>query len=304
MPRFALQHTLQRQASVSGVGLHSGVPVTLTISPAAPDSGITFIRSDVEADSARVPARWDLISDTRLCTTLRNHAGVTVMTTEHVMAALRGSGVDNAIVLMDAAEVPIMDGSAQPFVNLIQQAGLQPQMAPRQAIHVLQPIKAQIGDSWAMLMPAATPRYEVFVDFAASAIGQQHYVLEGEGLLPVAAARTFGFKQDIDALRAAGLARGGSLDNAIVVDGDSVLNPDGLRYADEFARHKVLDAVGDLALAGAPLMAAYQGHKPGHSVHAALLQALFAEPRSWCLRTIRPVAMRAPSMTELFAAAA
>ncbi len=303
MPRFALQHTVQKAVQLVGIGLHSGADVTLALAPAPADSGITFIRSDVEPDAARVPARWDLISDTKLCTTLRNSAGTVVMTTEHVMAALRGCGVDNATINLNNAEVPIMDGSAQPFVDLIHQAGLQPQMAPRQAIHILQPIKAQIGDSWAILNPSTTARYEVLVDYTAGAIGQQQFVLEGETLTPVAAARTFGFKKDIDALRAIGLAQGGSLDNAIVVDGDHVLNPEGLRYADEFARHKALDAVGDLALAGAPLMAAYQGYKPGHGVHAALLQALFANPRAWCLKPMRPQTVREPSMTELLEAA-
>ena len=231
-----------------------------------------------------VPAKWDLVVDTTLCTVLANRAGVRVGTVEHLMAALRGCAIDNVTVELDGPEVPIMDGSAEPFVFLIDSAGGVAQAAPRRAVRVLKPVTVADGNRSASLTPAQGSSFSFEIDFSASAVASQAgrvRLVNGAFKSDLARARTFGFLDEVDALRARGLALGGSLDNAIVVDGDRVLNEDGLRFEDEFVRHKILDSIGDLYLAGAPLVGHFHGHRSGHELNNRLLRALFAEADAW-----------------------
>ncbi len=261
----------------------------MTLRPAAVDTGITFLRTDVAPGTGLVPARWDRVVDTRMCTVIGNDHGVTIGTIEHLMAALRGCGVDNAVIELDGPEVPVMDGSSAPFVFLIDCVGIERQPARRSVIRVLDTVRVEDGPAWAMLSPDATTNLAFEIDFESAAIGRQSRVLrltEDSFAEELARARTFGFVQDVERLRAAGLARGASLDNAIVVDGDTVLNPEGLRYPDEFVRHKMLDAVGDLHLAGHAIVGRYEGCRAGHAVTNRLLHALFAQPEAWRLERL------------------
>ena len=286
----AKQHTLRSAISCTGVGLHSGTITTLTLRPADIDSGIQFRR--VDKNGAVIPALWSSVSDTRLNTCISNADGVSVRTIEHLMSALAGLGVDNAVIEIDGEEVPVMDGSAAPFVFLIECAGLAEQSAPRQAIKILRAVTVQDGDKSATLRPADTFTMSMEIDFRAAAIGRQSMsVSVGADAFKaeISRARTFGFEQEVEAMRAAGLGRGGSLENAVVISGDgsSVLNEEGLRYDDEFVRHKLLDAVGDLALAGAPLRGRFVAHRSGHRLVQRLLHALFADRSTW--REITPM---------------
>jgi UDP-3-O-[3-hydroxymyristoyl] N-acetylglucosamine deacetylase len=279
---------LSRPVRFAGIGLHTGQSITLTIRPRKADSGIVFVRRDVPGGASIIRAHWRQTRATQLATVLGNPYGLSVATVEHLLAALRGCGVDNAVIELDGPEVPIMDGSAAPMVELIEQAGLQTQTAARRYIRILQPVEVRDGDKFARLEPAANASFSVGIDFPSRAIGRQQYSLvldEGVFQRELAVARTFGFLEQIAALRAQGLTRGGSLDNAIVIDGDRIMNPEGLRFADEFVRHKLLDSIGDLYLAGAPIIGHYQAFKPGHGLNAALLRALFAREQSWSLVT-------------------
>jgi len=283
-----MQTTLKRETTLVGMGLHSGRPARLVIRPAT-EGGIRFRRVDVKDRDNVIPARYDLVSDTRLCTVLTNAAGVSVSTVEHVMAALAGTGITHAIVDIDGPEVPIMDGSAAPFLFLIECAGIVEQDAARRAIKVLEPM--QVGDKnrSAALLPDDGFSMSFEIDFTSKAVSRQDMSLaiDAESFKSeLARARTFGFLHDIDRMRAAGLARGGSLDNAVVVSGDSILNEGGLRYADEFVRHKLLDALGDLYLAGCPIIGHFRGTRSGHNLNRALLHRLFAEPDAWCYTTL------------------
>lgn len=287
----ARQHTLKAPISCVGIGLHSGRKVSMTIRPAAEDHGIVFHRTDL---GAYLPARFDHVADTRLCTLLADPANpaVRIGTVEHLMAALAGLGIDNALVEVDAPELPILDGSAQSLVFLLDCAGRQAQGAARRVIQILRPVRVAEGDSFAELRPAARGfELTVAIDFSAAAIGRQAYSCE---LTPehfrdeIASARTFTQLSEIDALRRAGLAQGGSLDNAIVVDGARVLNPGGLRSPDEFVRHKLLDVVGDLALAGAPIQGRFVGHRMGHALNNKLLRAVMADTSAWRFTTAAP----------------
>jgi len=278
------QRTLKSLIRATGVGLHSGTKVTMTLRPAAPDTGIVFRRTDIDPP-VDIKADPYCVVDTRLCSGLQN-GDVKVSTVEHLMSALSGLGVDNLHVDVDAAELPIMDGSAGPFVFLLQSAGIEEQPAPKRFIRVKKPIEVKDGDKWARLEPYEGFRLafsiifnhpavdrtgtSVTVDFAHTSYIQQ-----------VSRARTFGFMQDVETLRAHGLALGGSLENAIVMDEYRVLNADGLRYADEFVKHKVLDAIGDLYLVGHPLLAAFSAHKSGHALNNDLLRALLADATAW-----------------------
>jgi UDP-3-O-[3-hydroxymyristoyl] N-acetylglucosamine deacetylase len=294
------QRTLKAPIGCVGVGVHSGRRVSLTFRPAAPDHGIVFRRADLGRD---IPARFDTVVETNMSTTIADPrmASARIGTIEHVMAALSGIGIDNVLVEVDGPEVPILDGSAAPFVFLLECAGILEQPEPRGAIEILRPVRVKDGDAYAELGPRPGAEWPVLdmrisIDFAAAAIGRQAFALR---LSPdnfrseLARARTFALAEEIEQLRAAGLARGGSLDNAVVVDRDRVLNPGGLRMPDEFARHKLLDAVGDLALAGAPLHGRFVAHRPGHALNNRLLRALFADRSAWRRST-----------AELFAAAA
>lgn len=283
-------HDIRRQASLAqavsleGVGLHSGIVVKLTLKPAPAHTGIVFIRTDITDRDRRIFARPDAVSDITRCTTLSNAAGVSIATVEHLMAALAASGVDNVIIEMDGDEVPAMDGSSELFLNSIERAGVVSQDVPRRYIKVLKPVEVQIGEASARLDPATRLSLDVSIDFAEAAIGQQRIVIEPDVRSfrdHLSRARTFARAQEVSALQAAGLSRGGSYDNAIVVDEDKVLNPGGLRYADEFVRHKALDLLGDLYVAG-PLLARVTTHRAGHAVNHKLLLALFADADAWC----------------------
>lgn len=278
------QRTLKTAIRATGVGLHSGEKVELTLRPAQANTGIVFRRLDL-AQPADVRADAFKVGDTRLCSTLED-GNTKVATVEHLMSAFAGLGVDNAYVDLSGAEVPIMDGSASPFVFLLQSAGIVEQPVAKRFIRIKKPVEVRDGDKWARFEPYAGFRLafsivfnhpvfdkssqEVVVDFAETS-----YVKE------VARARTFGFMQDVETLRASGLAMGGSLDNAVVMDEYRVLNPDGLRYADEFVKHKILDAIGDLYLLGHPLIGAFSAHKSGHALNNALLRETLSLTDSW-----------------------
>lgn len=286
MPTF-FQHTLGRPITGVGTGLHTGASISLTLAPAPAHHGIVFQRTDLP-DAAPLCARYDNVLDTRLSTVIgqKDAPSNRIATIEHLMAALHGCGIDNALICVDGPEVPVFDGSAADFVFLIDCAGRQIQDAPRQYLEVLRPVRVEHNGAYAELRPAGVKNLHLSfdIDFAASAIGQQEFAVE---LTPhsfrqeLARNRTFTLRQEIEALHKAGLARGGSLENAIVVDGDKILNPAGLRCPDEFIRHKIMDAVGDLYLAGAPLRGRFYGHRSGHSLNNQLLHALFADDAAW-----------------------
>lgn len=277
------ERTLLRSVNCVGVGLHSGHNVSLTLKPALAGTGIVFRRVDL-AGSPEIPARWDHVVDTAMCTTIGIDGGIRVGTVEHLMSAFAGCHVDNAIVEINGPEVPVMDGSAQPFVFLIECAGIVDQDRQRTVIEILKPVRVEQGGKSAELLPSDTFSVDFEIDFASSAVARQSIRLElvnGTFNKEVARARTFGFAEDVEKLRAAGLALGGSLDNAVVVEGDKILNEGGLRYEDEFVRHKVLDAVGDLNLAGGEIRGAYRGARAGHQLTNLLLRALFADPSAY-----------------------
>ncbi len=280
----ASQHTLKSSIGCVGAGLHSGRRVVLSLLPAMADTGIVFRRTDLNID---IVARYDAVTDTRLCTQIAHpdHPHAHVGTIEHVMAALAATGIDNAVVAVDGPEIPVFDGSSAPFVFLIDCAGRVEQLAPRQAIEILRPVRVSLGEASAELRPGgATLDLALSIDFTAPAIGRQALSLsmtEQGFRSTLAGARTFTMLHEIEAMQAAGLALGGSLDNAIVVDGARVLNPEGLRAPDEFVRHKMLDAVGDLALAGSAIHGRFVAHRTGHALNNKLLRALFADRSAW-----------------------
>lgn len=281
---MAQQRTLQNTIRATGVGLHSGEKVYLTLRPAPVDSGIVFRRTDLDP-VAEIPARADHVSETMLCTGL-SHDGGKAMTVEHLMSALAGLGVDNAYIDLSAPEVPIMDGSSGPFVFLLQSAGIVEQNAPKRFMRILKTVEVRDGDKVARFEPYNGFRLGFTVEFDHPAIpasrsravvefSTENYIKE------VSRARTFGFMHDLEYMRERNLGLGGSMDNAIVLDEFRVLNDDGLRYADEFVRHKILDAVGDLYLAGHPILGAYEGFKSGHALNNKLVRALLAEQSAW-----------------------
>lgn len=275
--------TLKRETTLVGMGLHSGRPARLVLRPAR-SGGIRFRRIDVTDRDNVIPARFDLVSETTLCTMLTNAAGVSVSTVEHLMAALAGTGVTDAIVDIDGPEVPIMDGSAYRFVHAILRVGRVEVAQPLRAIRVLQPVREGNDEAFAALSPAPGLTIDFEIDFADNAIGRQngHLALaNGAFVHELADCRTFCRLTEVEAMRARGQALGGSLDNAVVVDGNRVLNPGGLRRTDEFVRHKMLDALGDLALVGAPILGAYHGVRAGHGLTNRLLRRLFATPGAW-----------------------
>ena len=284
-----LQQTLKTPISCSGIGLHSGAKVTMTLLPAEADTGIVFRRTDLGGGGVSIPATWRHVVDTRMCTTLGVKAPampgeVRIGTVEHLLAAIAGSHIDNLVVELNGPEVPVMDGSAGPFVFLFDCAGFVEQKVSRSAIQVLKHVAVGNHEAMASLSPSSGFSVSCEIDFDAAAIARQEYFVSlenGAFRSEIARARTFGFIEDVQQLRAAGLALGGSLDNAVVVDGDRIINADGLRYEDEFVRHKVLDAVGDLSLAGAPILGHFHGYRSGHSMHNRLLRALFADAEAW-----------------------
>lgn len=282
-----VQRTLRSAICCVGTGLHSGRRVAVTLNPAPAGAGITFRRTDL---GVSIPARFDLVADTRLCTVLAHptRADARVGTVEHLMAALSACGLDNVLVELDGPEVPVLDGSAAPWLFLLDCAGVVPLAAPARVVQVLRAVRAGNGEAFAELRPGTAPGLDmaVSIHFAAAAIGRQALSLsldEEAFRAGLAGARTFVQAHEVAGLRAAGLAQGGSLDNAVVVDGARVLNPAGLRCPDEFVRHKMLDAVGDLALAGAALQGRFIGHRSGHALNNQVLRALFADQANWRL---------------------
>jgi UDP-3-O-[3-hydroxymyristoyl] N-acetylglucosamine deacetylase len=289
--RQALQNTIKSPVSFDGVGLHSGAAAHLTISPAPAGFGIRFRRTDIALGNAVIPAQWDAAERTPLCTRLVNKAGVSVSTVEHLMAALSGCGVHNAMVEVDGPEVPILDGSAVPFVRGIMSRGIAPQAAALQAIEILRDVNVESGNARASLSPADRLIVEFHIDFEDAAIGRQSKVLDmanGAFARELCDSRTFCRKADVDAMHQAGLALGGTLENAVVVEGDTILSPGGLRHDDEAVRHKMLDALGDLSLAGMPILGRYVGDKAGHSLTNTLLRKLFSTPGSFRVVTCDP----------------
>lgn len=281
-----MQTTLRAPISFAGVGLHSGRRARMRILPASANYGIWFRRTDVLGADPLVPARWDAVVDARLCTRLGNAAGTSVSTVEHVMAALAGCGVHNALIEIDGPEVPILDGSARPFVDAILGRGLRELPAPVTCFEVLEPVELRDGAAWARLEPAGSLVIDFRIDFADAAIGRQAKRLDmanGAFVRELSDCRTFCRQSDVEMMRAAGLALGGSYENAVVVDGDRVLSPGGLRRADEAVRHKMLDALGDLALAGAPILGRFSAERGGHALTNRLLRRLFAQPGAFRL---------------------
>lgn len=306
-----MQTTLKSVVTFEGIGLHTGKPATLVVRPAPANTGIVFRRVDVDVADNILPALWDHVIVSPLNTRLTNAAGLTVSTIEHLMAAFAGTGVHNAVVDIDGPEVPIMDGSAAAFVRGIVEAGLTRHAAPLYAIEILRDVEVVDGDVVARLSPALSLQIEFGIDFADAAIGSQHKTLNmanGTFVRELCDSRTFCRNVDVEAMRAKGLALGGTLENAVVVDGDRVLSPGGLRHADEAVRHKMLDALGDLYTAGAPILGRYTGIRAGHAMTNRVLQALFAQPDAWrWTRCDAKVAARLPgvgvSKADLFAVA-
>ena len=276
-----MQNTLARHCSVTGTGLHSGKPVRMRLVPAGADTGLIFRRMDCPADIRDIPVRPENWVEASLCTVLQNAAGVRISTIEHLMAALHGCGVHNLIIEIDSAEVPILDGSAAPFVRKIMAAGVRPLDAPLKVLRVLKPVAVEKGDARARLSPAPQLELAFEIDFAEPAIGHQRQSLRmsnGAFLRELSDCRTFCQRRDVEQMKAAGLALGGTLDNAVVFHDGAVLSPGGLRRADEPVRHKMLDAMGDLYVAGMPILGRYEGVRAGHALTGRLLQALLADP--------------------------
>jgi len=278
------QRTLKNVIRATGVGLHTGEKVYLTLRPAAPDSGIIFRRVDLD-EPVEIPAIPENVGDTTLSTTLIKD-GVRISTVEHLLSAMAGLGIDNAYIDLNAAEVPIMDGSAGPFVFLIQSAGIEEQNAAKRFIRIKKPVKVEDGDKWVSFEPFDGFKVAFTIDFDHPAFKEGSQVAEVDFsttsfVREVSRARTFGFMNQIEQLRANNLALGGSLDNAVVVDDYRVLNEDGLRYVDEFVKHKILDSIGDLYLLGHSLIGSFCGHKSGHALNNQLLRALLAEEGAW-----------------------
>jgi UDP-3-O-[3-hydroxymyristoyl] N-acetylglucosamine deacetylase len=278
----ASQQTLKAQIGCRGIGLHSGRKVALTFLPAPPDTGIVFRRIDAGAE---IRASWTNTIESPRCTTLSNGEGITIGTIEHLMAALAGAEIDNAIIELDGPEVPIMDGSAAPFLFLIECAGIVGQDAPRRAIKVLKPVSVVEDRATAALLPDHGFSMSFEIDFDNPLIRRQDVCVVFDATTfksELSGARTFGLVDEVAQLRAAGLGRGGSLDNVVMISGDHVLNTGGLRYADEFVRHKLVDAFGDLYLAGGPIIGRFCGVRSGHTQTRHVLAALFADPEAWC----------------------
>lgn len=299
-----MQHTIAAPVSCAGVSLHTGDMVDMLIKPAAENTGIVFVRRDVEEGRNRVPANYDRVTETTLGTTIANEHGVTVSTIEHVMAALWGAGIDNATIELDGPEVPIMDGSSEPFIFLIDCAGRSEQNAAKRVIEVLKPITVQEKDSTATLSPSEGFVLDITIDFPHKLINRQQATYdftETSFKQALCRARTFGFARDVEKMRSMGLALGGSLHNAIVLADEGVLNEGGLRYNDEFVRHKALDCVGDYFLAGGAIQGNVETLRPGHGINNKLLRALFADPSNYRIIEAE-VTVKAPMSAQEVAA--
>jgi len=278
------QKTTVAPAIIAGVGVHTGDRVRLAVRPAPAGTGIVFVRTDIKDRDNRIPVSGEAVVDARLNTMIENAAGVRLSTIEHLMAAFSALGVSNAVVEVDGPELPILDGSALPFVRLLDRAGFRRQSSPVRYIEILEPIRVSEGDKSAALLPCDRYEMRFEIEFDTPVIGNQvvDFVVDEETFRnEIMAARTFGFAHEVEALRKAGLARGGSLENAVVIDGDQILNPGGLRMEREFVKHKALDAIGDLYVLGAPLLGRYEGVKAGHAINNLLVRELLARPQAW-----------------------
>jgi UDP-3-O-[3-hydroxymyristoyl] N-acetylglucosamine deacetylase len=293
--RIVVQHTLKSPVTFTGIGLHTGAVARMVVRPASADYGIWFRRTDITSGDALVPARWDAVVPSRLCTEIGNASGVTVSTVEHIMAALAGCGIHNALIEIDGPEVPILDGSAEQFVTAFIARGLREQVTPVRALRILKRVEVREGDAVAWLEPAEMLEIRFQIEFEDAAIGRQEKTLamaNGAFVRELSDSRTFCRQQDVEDMRARGLALGGTLDNAVVVEGDRVLSPGGLRHRDEPVRHKMLDALGDLYLAGGPILGRYTGIRAGHALTNRLLRALFATQDAFEMVDIGPLAGR------------
>jgi len=283
MPNVRRQSTLRAPAVCAGISLHGGRQTRLVMTPAAPNTGLVFRRSDVSDRYNLIPVVPESVTGVRNCTTISNSANVTVSTIEHLLAALCAAGVDNLLMDLDGPELPALDGSAEPFLKLIEQVGLRRQAAPRRYIRVLKPVEVEVRDMMAKIEPCDRFELDVTIDFDDAAIGRQRVEITPDVQAfrdRLASARTFARKHEVAALQEAGLSKGGSFDNAIIVDGDEVLNPGGLRFADEFVRHKALDLMGDMYLGG-PILGRITTMKSGHGLNHDLLTKLFATKDAW-----------------------
>lgn len=289
MAASAFQHTLQGPAIFAGVGVHTGAHTRVSVRPAPANTGIVFVRTDVTDRDNRVPVSAEAVCKTQLGTVITNAADVTVATIEHLMAALVMLDIDNAVVELDGPEMPIMDGSSLPFVEILDRAGRRGQDAPRRYIEILETVEVVDGDKRATLSPADEFQVAFEIAFDSKAIGRQRVDLpmnERAFRSELADCRTFGFLHEVEALRAMGLARGGSMDNVVVIEGDRILNPEGLRRPDEFVRHKALDAIGDLFVLGAPILGRFEGVLAGHGINNAVVRALVGQPSAWRYRSL------------------
>jgi UDP-3-O-[3-hydroxymyristoyl] N-acetylglucosamine deacetylase len=309
----ARQTTIAREIELAGTGVHSGAPVSLILHPAEANTGLRFIVSKRGRIVAEIPADVRFVKNLTLCTVIGDDAGVSVGTVEHLLAALRGLGIDNCCIEVDSKEVPIMDGSSAPFVDAIDEVGIVELSEPRTYIKVLKPIRVEDGDCWGEIVPHNGFQLDVEIDFETPIIGNQRLCVEMSPTVfrnEICRARTFGFMRDVEKLWKAGLALGASLDNTVAIGGergeDRVMNREGLRYPQEFVRHKLLDAVGDLALAGHPLLGAFRSVRGGHRLNAHVLQALLADASAWTLeqapRVREQTVVRQPFMSAAWAA--
>lgn len=290
-----MQRTLAKPVSCAGMGVHSGQKARLTLRPAPAGSGIVFLRTDVTPGTGRIPAIAANVSDTRLGTTISNEHGASVAVVEHLLAAIAGAGVDNILIEIDGVEVPIMDGSSVLFYDLLVQAGYKVQRVPRRRIRIRERIEVRDGAKQASLAPSEDESLTLLarIEYEDRTIGVQQMrfrLAPGRFADDLAFARTFGFSRDVEMLQSMGLARGGSLENAVVIGEEGILNPEGLRAEDEFIRHKLLDALGDLMLAGAGIAGTYEAVQPGHSINNQLVRKLLATPSAWCWEESSPFA--------------
>lgn len=278
-----LQRTIQNQVTCTSVGLHTGRKISMTVKPAGVNEGITFIRKDATGKKERIKAAIENVTDTTLATTIGNN-GSAISTIEHLLSALRGMGIDNAEIEIDGPEVPVMDGSALPFVNMIKSAGIREQDRGKQFLVIKKAVSVKDGEGWAELLPASRFKITYEIQFDHPLIGRQTYDLDLSEVAyekEICFARTFGFLKDVEYLQARGLALGGSLQNAVVLDDQKIINKEGLRHPGEFVKHKILDAIGDLYLIGMPIMGHFKAFKSGHKLHFMLLKALLAQPENW-----------------------
>ena len=305
---FDRQTTLRAAVTLTGIGVHSGAPASICLKPSSANSGIVFLRQGLADRPAQlIHAKHTKVSATELCTVIGDGASASVATIEHLMSACAGLGLDNVLIEIDGPEMPIMDGSAREFVDAIQATGLATLQAGRRYLKILRPVRVENGRAFAELLPAEKGfRLDVEIDFDTAVIGRQRKVFDLEPAAyahEISRARTFGFMRDVEQLWKAGFALGASLDNTVAIGEDKVINPEGLRYRDEFVRHKVLDAIGDLALGGYPIQGEFRSYCGGHRLNVRILEALFADRANYGIVEATPVYAAAPRAMQMAAAA-